>query len=65
MDPQNYCLGSSLVVQWLRLYAFNAGCLDLIPYQGIGAHISQGISRLLQLRPGKTKLKKKILIKKK
>ena len=28
-------VGISLVVQWLRLYAFNVGALGLIPGQGI------------------------------
>ena len=40
--------GISLVVQWLRLCAPNAGGPGLIPGQGPGSH-------LLQLRPGTAK----------
>ena len=34
-------LGPSLVVQWLRLCAPNAGVLDLISGQGSGSHTPQ------------------------
>ena len=35
------CLGTSLVVYWLRLRALDAGGLDLIPGQGTRFHIPQ------------------------
>ena len=41
----------SLVVQWLRLHAPNAGPLGSIPGQGTRSH-------MLQLRPGTAKKKK-------
>ena len=34
-------LGTSLVVQWLRPYASNAGSPGLIPVQGIRSHMPQ------------------------
>ena len=34
MFNENYSLGTSLVVQWLRLHASNAGGTGLIPGQG-------------------------------
>ena len=33
--------GTSLVVQWLRLYALNAENLGLIPNQGTKSHLPQ------------------------
>ena len=33
--------GTSLVVQWLRLHAPNAGGQDSIPGQGTGCHMPQ------------------------
>ena len=45
-------LGTSLVVQWLRLSTPNAGGLGLIPGQGTRSH-------MLQLRASTTKKKKK------
>ena len=51
----NFCLpvkeltlGTSLVVQWLRLHAPSAGGPGLIPGQGTGSHMPQ-------LRPGTAK----------
>ena len=45
-------VGTSLVVQWLRLCAPNAGGLGLIPCQGTGSRMLQlKDSRMLQLRP--------------
>ena len=46
-------VGTSLVVQWLRLRAPNAGGLGSIPGQGIR-------SRMLQLRPRAAKINLKI-----
>ena len=43
-------LGTSLVVQWLRLCAPNAGGLGSIPGQGARSHMQQ-------LRPSAAKLK--------
>ena len=37
----NRILGSSLVVQWVRLHTLDAGGLGLIPGQGIGSHMPQ------------------------
>ena len=34
-------VGTSLVVQWLRLYNPNVGAWDLIPGHGTGSHIPQ------------------------
>ena len=34
-------LETSLVVQWLRLHAPNAGGMGSIPHQGTGSHMSQ------------------------
>ena len=34
-------LGTSLMVQWLRLHAPNAGVLGLLPGQGTGSYIPQ------------------------
>ena len=42
--------GASLVVQWLRLCAHNAGGLDLIPEQGARSHMLQLRVHMLQLR---------------
>ena len=42
--------GTSLVVQWLRLCAPNAGALGSIPGQGARSHMQQ-------LRPSEAKLK--------
>ena len=41
---RNFCMGISLVVQWLRLRATNAGGPSSIPGKGLGSYI-------LQLRP--------------
>ena len=56
------CLGTSLVVQWLRLCVPSAGAAGLIPGQGTGSHMPQqkdptchskgGRSCMLQLRLG-------------
>ena len=43
--------GTSLVVQWLRLYASNTGALGLIVGQGTRSHMHQQISPVQQLRP--------------
>ena len=51
------CLGTSLVVQWLRLHTPNAEGPGSIPGQGTRSH-------MLQLRPGTAKKKKKKLLKK-
>ena len=34
-------MGTSLVVQWIRLCALNAANLDLIPGQGTRSHVLQ------------------------
>ena len=34
--------GTSLRVQWLRLYTFNAGSMDLIPGRKLGSHMQCG-----------------------
>ena len=49
---ENYAEGNSLVVEWLRLRAPNAGGLSSIPGQGSRFHV-------LQLRFGRAKGKKK------
>ena len=41
-------MGTSLVVQWLRLQAPSAGCLGSIPGQGTRSHMPQ-------LKPGAAK----------
>ena len=41
IDCQLKIMGTSLVVQWLRLHAPNAGDLDSIPGQGTGPHMLQ------------------------
>ncbi|TEA37609.1 hypothetical protein DBR06_SOUSAS5310036, partial [Sousa chinensis] len=43
-------LGTSLVVQWLRLHTPNAGGLGSIPGQGTRSHTSQLRVRMLQLK---------------
>ena len=43
-------IGSSLVVQWLRLQAPNAGGSGLIPGQGTGSHMPQVRVHMLQLK---------------
>ena len=43
-------LGTSLVVQWLRLHALNAGGLGSIPGQGTRSCMLQLRSRMLQLK---------------
>ena len=43
-------LGTSLVVQWLRLLAPNAGSLSSIPGQGTRSHISQPSVQMAQLK---------------
>ena len=45
-------LGTSLVAQWVRLGAPNAGGLDLIPGRGARSHMLRQRSCVLQLRPG-------------
>ena len=47
--------GTSLVVQWLRLQAPNAGGLGLIPGQGTRSHTPQLRVRMPQLRSGTAK----------
>ena len=47
---QKYNMGTSLVIQWLRLCAPDAGGLGLIPGQGTRSHIPQ-------LRPSTNKNK--------
>ena len=47
--------GTSLVVQWLRLHALNAGGLGLIPGQGTRSRMWQRRTRVPQLRPSATK----------
>ena len=42
--------GTSLVVQWLRLRAPNAGGLSLTPGQGTRSHMLQIRVRMLQLK---------------
>ena len=41
---------TSLVVQWLRLHAPNAGGLGSIPGQGTESHMTQLRVRMLQLK---------------
>ena len=48
-------MGTSLVVQWLRLCAPSAGGLGLIPGQGIRAHMPQLRVCMLQGRPSTAK----------
>ena len=52
LNSKNTTWGPSLVVQWLRLSATNAGGLGLIPGQETRSHMPK-------LRPGTAKLKKK------
>lgn len=52
MHDKQWCLGSSLVVQWLGLGILNAGRLGCIP--GLGTR-----SSMPQLRLGAAKLKTK------
>ena len=47
---QNACLGTSLVVQWLRHHASNAGGPGSIPGQGTRSHMLQLRVRILQLK---------------
>ena len=47
---RSYGWGTSLVVQWLRLCAPNAGGPGLIPGQGTISHIPQLRVRMLQLK---------------
>ena len=51
-------LGTSLVVQWLRLHAPNAGALGLMPRQGTRSRKPQLGARVPQLRPGTAKINK-------
>ena len=53
------------MVQWLRLYALNAGGLGSIPGQGTRFHKPQLIVHMPQLRPSTAKLinLKKIFLK--
>ena len=48
-DPHG---GTSLVVQWVRLCAPNAGGLGSIPGWGTRSHVPQQRSQVPQLRPG-------------
>ena len=48
LSHKNYEIGTSLVVQWLRLWAPKAGDPNSIPGQGTRSH-------MLQLRPGAAK----------
>ena len=57
-----HIVGTSLVVQWLRFCAPNAGGLGLIPGQGTRFHMLQLRSCVPQLRPGTAKKKKNIYI---
>ena len=41
LKKKQLTLGTSLVVQWLRLHAPNAGGLGSIPGQGTGSHMPQ------------------------
>ena len=50
-----HIVGTSLVVQWLRFCAPNAGGLGLIPGQGTRFHMLQLRSCVPQLRPGTAK----------
>ena len=47
---KNSRLETPLVVQWLRLQAPNAGCLDLIPGLGTRSHILQPRVHMPQLK---------------
>ena len=60
----NNFTGTSLVVQWLRLHAFNAGVADCIPGQGAEIlHAMQHISTLPQKKKKKKIKKPTIFIK--
>ena len=50
-----YDTGTSLVVQWLRLHAPNAGSLGSISGQGTRSHMLQLRVRMPQLGPGTAK----------
>ena len=50
MTEQLTLLGTSLVVQWLRLCTPNAEGLDLIPSQGSRSHMPQPGIHMLQLK---------------
>ena len=52
---KSWIVGTSLVVQWLRLHAPNAGGPGSIPGQGTRSHMPQWRSCVLQLRPGVAK----------
>ena len=41
MFKTNSQMGTSLVIQWLRFCAANAGALGLIPGQGTKSHMPQ------------------------
>ena len=41
MDMRTYNLGTSLLVQWLRIHAPSVGGLGLIPCQGTRSHLQQ------------------------
>ena len=43
-------VGTSLLIQWLRLHITKAGGLGLIPGQGTSAHMSQLRIHMLQLK---------------
>ena len=57
MEEINGCRkpGTSLVAQWLRLHAPNAGKASSIPGKGAGFHMPQLRVHLPQLRPGAAK----------
>jgi len=50
LSPKDPEFGTSLVVQWLRLHAPNAGDLGSIPGQGTRSHMLQPRVRMLQLK---------------
>ena len=52
---------TSLVIQRLRLHAFNAGVPSLIPGQGTRSRMPQLRVHMLQLRPGNFFFKRKLL----
>ena len=62
VDTLDYIQGTSLVVQWLRFHAPNAGGPGLIPGQGTRPHIPQLRACMPQLKiPHAATKKKKIL----
>ena len=54
MEENKAILGTSLVVQWVRLRAPNAGVPGSIPVRGTLSHMhATAKSRVPQLRPGR------------